>query len=230
MEAILGINSSHLAVLRPLVKWRILDQQALFKDAKWQGSYRGFQRAVSRLELFKLLESTHLVGSNKKYVYLTELGEKLVNEDQPAQVKRAYLSSYALMSDIFRELIQVPNFKDFKFEHQIEGFRVSPDGIIYGTKKKLNYSLGVEFILDRKDYYGVETKAKALLSSSCCDYILYFFLAESFKESYEKFLLKQLGQMAREQMMFFLIDREKPLLEYKGSFKEEGKIFKEIFF
>ena len=78
----LSVNSFHLELLRPLVKWKILSIKELFEDSTYGGTYKGFHKVIRRLEKHKLLGSFKDVWTKSKRIYLTQEGNSLVNPNK----------------------------------------------------------------------------------------------------------------------------------------------------
>jgi hypothetical protein len=81
-DVYLSVNSFHLELLQPLVKWKILSIKELFEDSTYGGTYKGFHKVIRRLENKKLLGSFKDVWTKTKRIYLTQEGNTLVNPNQ----------------------------------------------------------------------------------------------------------------------------------------------------
>jgi hypothetical protein len=77
MEALIGLNPAYLDYLRPLLKWRILDQRTLWEESKIPKTYGGFNKLIKKWELYKIIDSNIIPWTRKKYISLSSTGEKI---------------------------------------------------------------------------------------------------------------------------------------------------------
>ena len=81
-DILLSINPFHLELIRPLVKWKILSIKELFEDSDYVGSYKNYQKIISRLEKAHVLKGNKDVWTKTKRMYLTRFGNELVNNSR----------------------------------------------------------------------------------------------------------------------------------------------------
>lgn len=70
-DILLSVNSFHLELIRPLVKWKILSIKELFEDSGYVGTYKNFQKIVTRLEKAGVVKGTKDVWTKSKRIWLT---------------------------------------------------------------------------------------------------------------------------------------------------------------
>jgi len=74
-----------LGFIRPLLKWRILDVQTLWaENGVYKGNYANFHKALQRMEKWRVIVSTKNPWTRKKYIFLSDVGAKMVGKDQAA--------------------------------------------------------------------------------------------------------------------------------------------------
>lgn len=236
MEQLLSIRPAHLEAINPLLKWRILDQKTLWEESSKTMGYRGFQKILARLEGVKILESKIIPYIKRKYVYLSPVGEKIMNEGgRPLGINKENFFHDARLADLMRELIKIPTFSNFLFEHEIidksflRNVRHIPDALLIGRKKNVEFKLAVELEVTRKSFSRIEEKVRFYLDEGEYDYVVYFFVSKRIKEAYENFLIERFKDSVKDRFFFFVLDEKGETLESKGTFRGEEKILKEVF-
>ena len=234
------VKGLHLDYLSNLLNWRILDFQKLMELSNYDRGYNNFTKIVSRLEARKLIEKYSPANTNKKYIYLTADGEKLISEDnrfcRPAQNS---IYHDLLMSELCYEFLKLKCFDEAILEHLIhnkkEFLKISgpiPDAILKGKIEKESFRIALELELTQKSHDRVCQKVSQYLVSNY-DYVVYLFNSKSTFNSYAKILIEKYGDRVFKKVLFFLIDEKEitkeKILNFKGYFEGDQITLRDVF-
>lgn len=195
-DLLLAINPFHLELMRPLVKWKILSIKELYEDSNYTGTYKGFQKVVSRLEKSGVLKGNKDVWTKTKRMHLTRIGNELVNHsrwmshvindssffhDSRVTLYLRYLSEQINIThiELEQELMKIKNFEDLQ--------RIRPDAeftIEDNNKKKCLMLLEVE--LTQKSHNRLIEKLNYYNKIPDYKYVLFVFPTESLFKLYSK--------------------------------------------
>lgn len=235
MANFMGVNTTHLDYLRPLMKWKIMDIKSLLKLSNCPSTYYSFARIIRNLQSVGVLESAFDPVTRKKYVCFSNEGIKLISgspklsmskEDSPDHDARA--------SEIVRKFLEHGYIEKVFLEHEFYSKdSIIPDASLYGAKNGKNFSIAFEFELTRKSKPRVIGKMKSYFSSTDFDYVMYFFTSKSLMLSYEKFIREELGDKYLDRIMFVshpaIMWEEFPFPQSTVLFKGENKSLGELF-
>ena len=232
--ALLNINALHLNFLRPLESWRILDLKNLREECDYVYCARSFERVIAKLQKCNVLNSFKDPLSNKKFVYLTSLGEKLVGTKN-GELNEETMFHDSRVSQVVRELLKRECFTEFKLEHQIGSRSMAfvPDAKLTGFKKGTTFKVAFELELTRKTKERVKSKVGHYLGNSYYDYIMYMFCNKGVMKSYKKTIEDEFGIDAFKRVILFtnesIMTRKIKLNESFGYFKNREVCIEELF-
>jgi hypothetical protein len=193
-DILLSVNSFHLELIRPLVKWKILSIKELFEDSGYVGTYKNFQKIVTRLEKAGVVKGTKDVWTKSKRIWLTHTGNELVNpfkwkahlfseqtffHDSRVTLYLRYLTQHLPVSyvELEQEKMKITSFKDLA--------RIRPDaefGVESADKRQLSILLEVE--LTQKSRERLIEKIEHYQQFASNRLILFVFPTESLFASY----------------------------------------------
>ena len=238
MENILQANSLKLEILRPLAKWRILGLQELKELASLPVSYWQIQRIVSRFEGAKILKSFRDPWTNKKLVYLENLGKGMFGYENATHNNPETLLHDSKVSEICRSFLERKGFNEVLLEHELSkklfySGELSPDAIFTGEKSGKSFSMAFELELTRKANERMLAKAKHYLNSNLVNYVLYFFCNEPLCRNYKNIFSEGLPDGWNNKLILIwnpsLISNEMNLEKGIGYFQKKEIRFNEIF-
>jgi len=232
----LNINSMHLQFLTPLNKWRILDLKNLREEIDYPLHPSGFEKTIRRLEKAKILGSFRDPWSRRKFVYLSENGEMLVNDSgrKIALSNETFLHD-AKVSEFTKKLLETTFFTDVILEHQIRevGKGEVPDARLTGERKGVAFSMAFELEITRKSKDRIKAKINRYLQSDYYDYVLYLFCSKPIWEGYRRFIQEEFGERGFQKVMLFwnptILSKKIDPNEGIGYFKSKEVKFDELF-
>jgi hypothetical protein len=233
-SSLLNINSLHLNFLRPLETWRILDLKNLREECDYSYNSRSFERVIVKLQKCNVVKSFKDPLSNRKFVYLSSLGEKLVGTKN-GELNEETMFHDSRVSQIVRELLKRDCFIDFKLEHLIgaKSQAYIPDAKLTGIKKRIKFKVAFELELTRKTKERVRSKIGHYLRNSDYDYIIYMFCNKGVMNSYKKTIKDEFGEKAFDRVLLFtnesIMTRNMKLNESYGYFKNREVCIEELF-
>jgi len=241
MNGIINLRSAHLNYLEPLLKWRILDLESLRKECFRAPKYHNFYRVIRALEKQNILEGYRDKYSRKKYVYFTPFGESQLSlEENPSALSRDTLIHDIKVTEIIKAMIDRMWIDDADLEHQIHDkrafrttYKVIPDAILHGEKKKVKYKIAFELELSRKNNQRIIEKASQYLEGSHFNYVLYIFSKKSLMEKYIEILEGKFGEKILDRFMFFfneeLDSKSREINCWEGTFEGKKLTLEELF-
>lgn len=190
----LKINALQLDYLKPLLKWRIVDLESLRLISGYCKSYYGFYYLIRKFESQGILKSFKDPRNIKKYLYLSDLGERILNRNgNPLCVSDLTLSHDSKVSELVREFLKGDFFDSGELEHELvnkRNFRNNPshipDGIISGVTAKGRIRIAIELELSSKSKRRMREKVEFYFDSSYYDYVFFVFPNRSFLGAYER--------------------------------------------
>ena len=233
----LNVNSIHLQFLEPLTKWRILDLKGLRDEIDYPSHRSVFEKTIRRLEKANVLKSFKDPWSNRKFVYLSQMGEKLVNDSgSPLSICEETIVHDAKVSQVTRIMMERRFFKEVTIEHQLSGKKnkgQQPDALILGSKDGTDFTMAFELELSKKSKDRIKTKIRGYLESGYYNYVFYMFCSSSIMKNYKGFIEEEFGKEAFRKLMFFwnptILSRKLDLNKGNGYFKSKEVRFDEIF-
>ena len=194
--SLLSINALYLDYLRPLVKWRIMNLQSLQKESLYPIKYENFRRVIIKFEGQGILKGFKDPRNKMKYLYLTSLGEKLINLDgNPISVSESTLSHDSKVSELVREFMKLECIDSGELEHELvdkRNFRNNPshipDGIISGKTSDGRIKIAIELELSGKSKRRMREKLEFYFDNSFYDYVFFIFPNRTFLNSYKRIM------------------------------------------
>jgi hypothetical protein len=245
-DVLFKINPFHLELIRPLVKWKILSIKELFQDSGYAGSYKNYQKTISRLEKAGVLKGNKDVWTKSKRMYLTRSGNELVNNsrwmshvindgsffhDSRVTLYLRYLAQNLNMQSIEleQERMKIKNFQDMQ--------RIRPDAeftLLNSSNKPQRFLLEVELTQKSKD--RLIEKFEHYHRIPDYQHVLYVFPTQSLFNSYLQLFKYLNSKHERSNYIFalepglvkgsFSLDSSKAF--YKGMELSLQNVFKEI--
>ena len=219
-----------------MAKWRILDLKGLREEIDYPSHPSVFEKTIRRLEKAHIIKSFKDPWTNRKFIYLSDVGEKLVNDTgSPLAVSEETMLHDAKVAQFTRLLMERLTFTDVKLEHEI-GERNSswlPDAMLWGEKGGVKFTMAFELELTRKSKNRIREKIKKYLSSNYYDYAFYLFCSENVMKSYQQFITTEFGEDAFKKLLLFwnpsLMSRKMNINSGRGYFKSKEVNFNDIF-
>ncbi len=231
---LLNINALHLNFLRPLELWRILDLKNLREECDYCYCPRSFERLIGKLQKCDVVKSFKDPLSNRKYIYLSKLGERLMGTKN-CEINSETMFHDSRVSQVVREFLKKECFIDFELEHLIgnKSQAFVPDAILSGVKKSIKFKVAFELELTRKTKERVKSKVGHYLGNSYYDYIIYMFCNKGVMNSYKKNIENEFGVDAFKRIILFnnesIMSRKMKLSDTFGYFKGREVCIDELF-
>ncbi len=213
-DVLLNVNSFHLELLRPLVKWKVLSIKELFEDSGYAGTYKGFHKVITRLEKHQVVEGFKDVWTKSKRIYLTKIGSELVSphqwradaynlnalfHDSRVTLYMRFLASYLNIHRLQLDQERTGHFRNF-----FELPKVRPDAeFSFKDDKEKNHSFYLELELTQKSTERIAEKFdfyQERVSSS--SRILFLFPTENLAASYRDVLMSLEKEKGKSQLLF----------------------------
>lgn len=241
MTQLTYMNGRHLNYLAPLLKWRVLDIEALRKEAIRAPQYKNFHRIIRVLEKKNILGGLRDPYSRKKYIYLTSVGEKLLSlKDNPTALSTETLIHDIKVSEVSRGFLEKGWAKEIELEHQIVDkknfmaeYKIVPDAVIHTEKDGFKYRIALELELTRKSNQRVIEKAKLYNATSIYHYVIYLFGHKSLLEKYKEIISDAVGSDGLKRFIFLfheeLTHEANKLDSITGYFKDKNIRIQDIF-
>lgn len=210
IDLLLKINPQHFAYLNPLVKWKILSVKELYALSGYVGRKNSFHKVVDRFEKENVVKSFKDLWSRNKYLYLTSVGEKVINHsDHQMRLSEDRLLHDLRLSEIVRTIVTFAGIENYYLEHEFykKGdygtAKQTPDARLVtnflGQKSK---SVGIELELTQKSKERAREKMESYLNSSLYDYALYFFTLAQIARSYHSLALESFSEKDAAKFVF----------------------------
>lgn len=214
MDIMLKLNPQHYEFFIPLVKWKILSVNDLYKMSGYLGRKNSFHKLINRFETYQVIKSVNDLWSRKKYLYLTKLGEQLINHEEHI----IGLSEEMLLHDMrlaelvlaFKHLIPA---KDIKFEHEWRNKgqfstikRPYTDALINIEINGKIQKIAIELELNQKSKDRLHEKFQHYIGSSYYDLCLYIFGRSNTMENYHRFCMEKFTPKEAKKMFFFTLE------------------------
>lgn len=232
-DLLLSITPFHLELIRPLVKWKILSIKELFEDSGHVGSYKNYQKIISRLEKAHVLKGHKDVWTKTKRMHLTRLGNELVNNsrwmphvinegsffhDSRVTLYLRYLAGQLKMNsvELEQECMKIKTFEDMQ--------RIRPDAefcICNSYNKQQRFLLEVE--LTQKSKERLIEKFEYYLRIPDYQFILFVFPTPSLFNSYLQLLMSSTLNNGRTNYIFAM---EPGLIKGNFSLKNTKAFFR----
>ena len=234
------IKGLHLDYLSHLLDWRILDLKNLMEVSKYDRGYNNFTKIIARLKLKNIIETYSPSNSRKIYIYLTEVGEKLISkEDRFSRPSQNSIYHDLLVSEICYELLKLDCFNETIIEHKIhnkkEFLKITgpiPDAILKGEIRKQNFRIALELELHQKSKDRIFSKASQYMVGNF-DYVIYIFNQKAVFNNYLEMLREKFGEQIFKKIILFSLTDEhiskEKLLKTEGYFDKDKLIFEELF-
>lgn len=224
VQSLFEYQYGHLNYLTPLLKWRIMDIKSLKEMSSFPKNYYSFCRLVRSMEEKAILKSKRDPDNKKKYVYLTELGERALAGDEGSTcINPETLKHDKWVSEIIQGLMLRGWIHDFKLEHEIKsrGIRsmsqvLIPDAVLYGEKNQVQYSMAFELELNQKIYPRIVEKVRQYAHGKDYDYCLYLFPNPRLLKSYLQVIQQKVSEEYQSQFMLFWGDESTKLEDFSG--------------
>lgn len=212
-DVLLNVNSFHLELLRPLVKWKVLSIKELFEDSGYAGTYKGFHKVVTRLEKHKLISGFKDVWTKSKRIYLTEEGSKLVSphrwradvynmnalfHDSRVTLYLRFLAEKLSIHHLNLDQERTGHYRNF---HEIPKARPDADFTFMDDKKNVHTFLfeieltqkATERIIEKLDYYQDRIGSYK---------VLFLFPTENLARSYRSVLMRLTKELNKDRILF----------------------------
>ena len=241
MTDFIQVNKVHLDLIRPLLKWRILDLESLRKEVYNVKGRHNFYRLIRDLEKKQLLIGFRDPYTKKKYVYLSQIGECQYSlEENPTAVSSTTLNHDTKVIQLARQLINFGWIQDVELEHTLQNkkkflttTRVIPDALLFGKKNGLDFKMALELELSQKKAQRITEKARQYLVTDSYDYILYMFARPELMMKYYDLIKENVDKQSLTRFMFFscpyLMEKDFRLEESLGRFRDKHLSLKELF-
>jgi hypothetical protein len=221
----------YLDILVEVGRWKIIPMKSLYELKTPSQSYQMFCKKVRKLEEEGLLKS--ILGSNKrKFLSLTMKGLKFSPFGKNFDLAEDSLNHDLISTKIVTTLINYKSFNSGQVCCYQDRVDVEPDGLIYGSKNGVDYSLAIEVELTQKSKIRIIEKFNKYVSSNDFSYVLYVMNKESAFRTYRK-VLEGLNENVSKKIILMLDVSLSPVsFNYIGSkcvFQNKEKAFSEIF-
>lgn len=211
MSEVINISNQYLDYLEPLLRWRVLDIQALRHELAIKPGYHGFAKLLRKLEKAKLIGGYIDPFTKKKFVYLSPKGEKyFATGGNPIGIVNETLVHDIKVTEIAKELVAQGLVEKVDLEHQIHDkrnfrttYKVIPDAILHFTKNNFNYRIALELELTRKSNPRIIEKIKQYRSSDYYHYLMYVFPTAKMMHKYREVIIDEMGVDEINKIMFF---------------------------
>lgn len=206
-----NFNKIHLDYLRPLIKWRILNLETLRSEIVYQQKkYDRFRQIIRKFEQNKITDSFIDPYSNKKFIFLTSLGGRLINENGiQSSLSEETIFHDARAVEVIREILSYPGFEESKLEHEIESRHefsrrttFIPDGILTFEKGGEKARVVFELELSRKTKKRILEKLNRYTENIFYRFVFYFLPTLSLLTLFKE-LVGEVGG-AQKIALFFL--------------------------
>ena len=229
-------NSENLKFMEPLGKWRILDLKGLRELAKYPHHASVFRKTVSRLEKARIIQSFIDPWSRRKFVYLTEVGERIFNgDDSPINIHDDTRLHDARVIELVRIFLNYELFEDVELEHEYHGFasHLRPDAILKANVENNLINVALEVELTGKSDSRICEKIEYYLDTKYFSNVVYFFCSEALCKRYQKKILELFGAGAFDKVILLwnpsLLTGKINMSRGGGYYKNEKKTISEIF-
>jgi hypothetical protein len=230
---LLNVNSTHLKLLAPLQKWRVLDLASLKSELNYKHSRQNFERVIKRLDKSDIIKSYTDPWSRKKFIYLTSFGADLIDGDcyDPSKDRGIYFHD-GKIGELTRELIKKSSLTSFNFPTGSH-FKRSPIDVIFeGEINSTRFKLGFILKFVTKNIDNVATKTRDHFLTNSFDYLLYYFCNKSSAQGYQKLLKQQLSSELFKRVMIFynptILSASFDLNLSRGYFKDREVMLSEV--
>lgn len=231
------LSSLHEAYLAPLLKWRILDVEGLRFEIDFDMNYSAFCRSLRLLETKGVIESYRRPNSGKKFVFLTERGEKLLKHGQnPTAISRETLIHDLKVSEWVRAFLKRGWIQNGTLEHELHNkrqfgsaLRVIPDALLESIKNKKNCKIALELELNLKSRPRIIEKVRQYLADDSIDGVLYLFSKQGHFESYRELIVDEEGEGALKKIALFAIKQENEPENASGIYRGKPSPLREVF-
>ena len=173
----ISLNYNQLNILEPLTKWRILDLNSIEEEISYLYTRSSLHKTVRRLENFGLIHSFMDPFANRKFIYLSKLGESLINPHGiPSGIAIETIFHDAKVSEITREMVKRDGFHGATIEHHLPKNEDShrPDALMTGQFKN-SFRMAFELELTQKSKSRVAKRFEYYLKSQAYEYVFYLF-------------------------------------------------------
>ena len=197
---------SYKSIIDPLLKFKIMNCEQLYKDSNQDCKFASFRRKLSRLEKKGILKSKLSVCPHRKTVYLDPMIVKSRADESFTINEDTYFHDY-IAGCLGRSLMDLKMAEYVELEHEfIEGGNwnyqgiLEPDLIVFTNN---NQRIGFEIELVQKSRKRIFDKMKLYCKSSFYDSALWFFTDYKLYEKYINFfkqLLLDLNNYEKKNM------------------------------
>lgn len=186
-----------------------MDLESLRKETVYQQKkYDRFRKIIRKLESLKIIDSFPDNYSKKKFIFLTKLGERLINDTgHPISLSRDTLFHDARVGEIVRMLMVYPNVYDVDLEHLISNRSkfdrradFIPDACLKLKKEKKGMTnIAIELEISRKTKRRIDEKLCYFSDNSYYEFVYYFLPGQGLFE-----LIKGRVEQLKDQSKFIL--------------------------
>ncbi len=231
------INPSHLDILSPLARWKILSLQDLYIESKFKKGLAGLYKAVQRLERDELLHSFRDSWSKEKFLYLGNRGHELlgVSDQQRINLEQRYHDALAVkISKTFLEKRWAQEVKlDFELSESLNRFDYLPDAALFSKSGEQTFCIGLELELTQKTKERVISKLQFYAKSDRFDHVLFIFYREGVCKTYRELMQLNIPKEFHKKFIFSLKEdlslKEFELEDAQTFFDGKDFILKELF-
>jgi hypothetical protein len=221
----------YLEILVEVGRWKIIPMSSLYRLKSFNQSYQMFCRKIVKLEEEGLLNS--ILGNNKrKILSLTMKGLQFSPFGKSFDESEDSLNHDLIATKVVSTLIKHESFSTGEVCCYLDRIDLEPDGVIFGAKNEIDYTLAIEVELTQKSKSRVIDKFNKYVSSNDYSYVLYVMNKESAFKTYSK-VLDSLNDKVSKKIIL-LLDRNLGPYRFdfedaKCRFMRSDKSFKEIF-
>lgn len=228
------VNSFHVDILAPLVKWKILSLRKLRVMSGYQGKINSFERIVRRMESNGVISSFIEPMSRSKYIYLTRIGSRLIGMENYTDQSKETLFHDSKVTEVCNEFMKLDCFNSVKLEHEISSLNsILPDAILSGSKDDKKFRIALELEITQKSKARIIEKITDYRNSIEFDYALYLFSSDAIYKNYKRCIEENIGKNIWNKVIFFslpsLLDGECRLENATGYFDNQEIKLHDVF-
>lgn len=214
MDIMLKLNPQYFEFFTPLVKWKILSVNDLYELSGYHGRKNSFHKLINRFETHQVIKSVNDLWSRKKYLYLTKLGEDLINhEEHIIGLSEEMLLHDMRLSELILAIKGALPTKEIKFEHEWRQKgqfstlkRQYTDALLNREIKGKTQKIAIELELNQKSKERLSEKFQHYITSSYYDLCLYVFGRQNTMENYHRFCMEKFTPKEARKLVFFTLE------------------------
>jgi len=193
-SSFLLVNPVQLLLINVLIDLKIASIRTLIDTCSYHYGHSRFCKVMVELEKKCIVKSFKDPNSGQKYIILTELGRKILNQDVTdiSHLENRWFR-YALLSNLVTELLKFRLFENAIIKiakpHQLH----EPDAILYGRKKNKPITIGIELHLMQGNIEDLPMEVQYGHRRAGYLFVFYFFIIDRVLENYKRQLQTYFG-------------------------------------